>query len=80
MGLILVAVFPSSTTAQEMPCILEPPYEAPAHKDPIVETRKSKLQLKDNGDGTLTDPHSNLMWTQKDSYADLNKCLTYLGP
>ncbi|MDH3257580.1 MAG: DUF1566 domain-containing protein [Nitrospinota bacterium] len=77
LGLILIAAFPGTALADEMPGILEPPYEAPAHKDLPSEIRKSKLQLKDNGDGTLTDPDLKLMWTQKDSYADLNKCLTY---
>jgi hypothetical protein len=37
----------------------------------------SRLHLKDNGDGTITDPDSGLMWTQKDSYADLGKCLNW---
>lgn len=77
LGLVLILAFPDTVWSQKIPCILEPPYEAPEYKAPPAETRKSKLQLKDNGDGTLTDPDSNLMWTQKDSYADLNKCLTY---
>lgn len=37
----------------------------------------SRLHLKDNGDGTITDPDSGLMWTQKDSHADLGKCLDW---
>ena len=28
----------------------------------------------DNGDGTVTDHRTELMWTQKDSYADLGEC------
>ncbi|HJP18010.1 MAG TPA: DUF1566 domain-containing protein [Nitrospinota bacterium] len=28
----------------------------------------------DNGDGTVTDYRTELMWTQKDSYADLGEC------
>ena len=28
----------------------------------------------DNGDGTVTDYRTELMWTQKDSYADLKEC------
>ena len=31
----------------------------------------------DNGDGTVTDKRTELMWTQKDSYADLGKCLNW---
>ncbi len=32
--------------------------------------------MTDNGDGTLTDERG-LMWAQKDSYADLGKCLNW---
>jgi len=77
LGLILTLFFPSVLWSQEMPCIVESPYEAPEYKVSSAETLKSKLRLKDNGDGTLTDPDSGLMWAQKDSYADLSKCLTY---
>lgn len=77
LGLALIVVSPNSTTAEEMPCRLKPPYEAPAHQTPPAETPKPKLRLKDNSDGTLTDLDLRLMWTQKDSYADLDKCLTY---
>ena len=37
----------------------------------------SKVRLKDNGDGTLTDLDSGLMWAQADSYADLGHCLSW---
>jgi len=77
LGLVLIFVFPNTLWSQEMPCRPKPPYEAPTHKTPPTEIQESKLHLKDNGDGTLTDRDSNLMWTQKDSYAYLNKCLTY---
>jgi len=77
LGLALIVVSPNSTTAQEMPCRPKPPYEAPEYKTLPKKTPKSKLRLKDNSDGTLTDLDLRLMWTQKDSYADLNKCLTY---
>jgi hypothetical protein len=76
-GLFLILLFPNDLWSQEIPCILEPPYEAPEYKASPEETRKSKLKLEDNRNGTLTDRQSKLMWTQKDSYADLNKCLNY---
>lgn len=76
-GLVLILLFPITLWAQQIPCVLEPPYEAPEYKPSPTETQKSRLRLKDNGDGTLTDQDSKLIWTQKDSYADLNKCLTY---
>ena len=50
------------------------PYEAPPYVPPPPP--KSKVQLTDNQDGTLTDNHG-LMWTQKDSYADLGQCLNW---
>ncbi len=31
----------------------------------------------DNGDGTITDTNTGMMWTKKDSYADLGKCLNW---
>lgn len=31
----------------------------------------------DNGDGTITDTNTGLMWTKKDSYADLGECLDW---
>lgn len=47
-------------------------------------SEKSNVQKKvrskdgrfiDNGDGTITDANTELMWAKKDSYADLEKCL-----
>ena len=31
----------------------------------------------DHGDGTIMDTNTGLMWTKKDSYADLGKCLDW---
>jgi hypothetical protein len=42
-----------------------------------IETRSSDGRYIDNGDGTITDTKSGLMWTKKDSYADLGKCLDW---
>lgn len=50
-------------------------YEAPTYVPPPPPV--SRLHLIDNGDGTISDPDSGLMWTQKDSYADLDKCLNW---
>jgi len=50
-------------------------YEAPAYVPPPPPV--SKVHLIDNGDGTLSDADSGLMWTQKDSYAHLGKCLNW---
>jgi hypothetical protein len=76
LGLMLVFVFTYSALAEEMPCRLDPPYEAPTYVDP-PKLPATKPHLQDNRDGTITDSSTRLMWTQKDSYADLEKCLTY---
>lgn len=76
LALVLIFISSSSAIGEEIPCRLDPPYEAPKYVDP-PKVPASESQLKDNGDGTITDPATGLMWTQKDSYADLNKCLTY---
>ena len=51
------------------------PYEAPAWVTPPPP--ESRVHLKDNGDETLTETKTNLMWAKKDSYADLGKCLNW---
>jgi len=50
------------------------PFEAPKYVPPPPPP--PKVILTDNGDGTLTDD-KGLMWTQKDSYADLGHCLDW---
>ncbi len=73
-----ITTIPSFSSANEIPhCTHRPPYEAPPYKEPLKKTEPSKLHLILNGDGTLTDPDSGLLWTQKDSYADLGKCLSW---
>lgn len=47
-----------------------PPYDPPPKPEPVS-------QLKDNGDGTVTDPRTGLMWAKADSYAELGKCLDW---
>lgn len=51
------------------------PYEAPPWVPPPLP--KSRVHLVDNGDGTLTETKTHLMWAKKDSYADLGKCLNW---
>jgi hypothetical protein len=58
------------------PCSHTSPYEAPEYVAPPSPSSESKVLLIDNGDGTISDPGKGLMWTRKDSYADLNKCMT----
>ncbi len=53
-----------------------PPYQAPPYIEPSVETPNSS-RLIDREDGTILDRKTGLLWTQKDSYADLHKCLTW---
>jgi hypothetical protein len=77
IGLALIVTMTDITRAEEMPCRPKPPYEAPEYIAPPIKPQISKLHLKDNGDGTITDLDRGLMWSQMDSYADLNKCLTW---
>ncbi len=77
VGIYLIAAMADIARAEEMSCRPKPPYEAPEYIVPPLKPQISKLHLKDNGDGTITDLDRGLMWSQKDSYADLNKCLTW---
>ncbi len=36
-----------------------------------------KSRFKDNGDGTVTDFETNLMWKQADSFQEMNKWMTW---
>ncbi|MBN4078190.1 DUF1566 domain-containing protein [Nitrospina gracilis] len=51
------------------------PYVAPPYTPP--PPIPSRLDLVDNGDGTITETKSQLMWMKKDSFADLGKCLNW---
>ncbi|UCD10979.1 MAG: DUF1566 domain-containing protein [Nitrospinaceae bacterium] len=75
--LILIGFFSAPASALDPSCKLEEPYEAPKFVPPPLEPRESKTHLIDNGDGTLSDPDTGLMWAQKDSHADLKRCLNY---
>ncbi len=77
LGLVLIVTIPDIARADKMSCQPRPAYEAPEYIAPPVVIPQSKLHLLENGDGTITDPDRGLMWAQKDSYADLNKCLTW---
>jgi len=54
--------------------IQDKPFEAPRWVPPPPPPPKT--HFTDNGDGTLTDANG-LMWTRKDSYADLGECLNW---
>jgi len=54
-----------------------PSYQAPPYTEPNIETPRSSLKLIDRNDGTILDRKSGLLWAQKDSYADLQRCLTW---
>jgi Protein of unknown function (DUF1566) len=66
--------FPSSIFADVKNYIHDKPYEAPPYVPPPPP--QSKVRLTNHQDGTLTD-QQGLMWTQKDSYADLGQCLNW---
>lgn len=66
--------FPPAIFADVSNYIQRKPYEAPQYVPPPLP--KSKVKLTDNKDGTITD-QLGLMWTVKDSYADLGQCLNW---
>lgn len=66
--------YPASIFAGPNPYVHDKPYEAPHYVPPPPP--KSRVHLTDNKDGTITD-HKGLMWTQKDSFADLGQCLNW---
>ena len=43
----------------------------------LKEIRSEDGRFLDNGDGTIIDSKTNLIWTKKDSYSDLGKCLNW---
>ncbi len=83
VGLFVWVALASLITAQmsfaegSFSCAPDLPYEAPQYVEPAREPEISRLRLIENGDGTITDPDSGLQWTQKDSFADLGRCLAW---
>ena len=58
--------------------------ENPAEKapKPKVAAKKEKPAAKpliDNGDGTVTDPNSDLMWKKSDAWIDMHKFYTWMA-
>lgn len=66
-----------SYSGETMDCTPPAPYEAPPYVEPPSDSHKARSKLVDNENGTITDPESGLVWAQKDSYADIHKCLTW---
>ncbi len=73
--LFTVILFPLNIWGQTMPCQPKPPYQAPEHTPPPAQPPSPKSLLVDNGDNTISDLNTGLMWAQADSYANLNHCL-----
>ena len=51
------------------PYVYENPFAAEAYKAP--PPLKFRINLQDNGDGTITNPYAGLMWAQAASHAVL---------
>ena len=74
--LAFVVIFcPEVTNAKRNLYVTKGPYVAPPYVPP--PPLSSRLNLIDNGDGTITETKSKLMWTKKDSFADLGRCLNW---
>jgi|FLOH01.1.fsa_nt_gi hypothetical protein len=46
-------------------CSPKPPYEASRYVEPAKNPKSLSLNLTDNGDGTIVDVDSRLLWTKK---------------
>ncbi|MFQ5443663.1 MAG: DUF1566 domain-containing protein, partial [Nitrospinales bacterium] len=77
LAVVLLMIFPQPSWALDPSCLPTPPYEAPQYIPPPEKHRESKVHLKDNKDGTLTELVTGLMWAKNDSYAELGRCLNY---
>lgn len=78
VAMFFVSLLSSSSWGDEpFSCSPSSAYEAPPYIEPLSIPPQSRLHLIDNRDGTISDPDSGLLWAQKDSYADLGKCLTW---
>ena len=74
--LAFVVIFcPGVTNAEGNLHAPRAPYVAPPYVPP--PPFPSRLNLIDNRDGTITETKSKLMWTKKDSFADLGRCLNW---
>lgn len=74
-GLIVTALaFQSAHAADPSHYIQDKPFEAPPYVPPPPPPPQT--QFTDNEDGTLTDANG-LMWTQRDSYAELGHCVNW---
>ena len=57
--------------------------KVPAAKPAAAKAKPAKKEappaepLTDNGDGTVTDPNSGLMWKQSDAWVDMNRFYTW---
>ncbi len=73
--ILVVSVVDFSGAANTDLYVPRKPYVAPPYVPP--PPLPSRLNLLDNGDGTITETKSKLMWTQKDSFSDLGRCLNW---
>lgn len=55
----------------------KPAADAKAAPKPAAKPKVEKKPLIDNGDGTITDPNSGLMWKQTDAWLDMHKFYTW---
>ncbi len=71
---------PPGATPAEKPKVAPKPAAKPAPKAVPKAAAKPKVEKKpliDNGNGTITDPNSGLMWKQSDAWLDMHKFFTW---
>ena len=58
---------------EENPKVTKSPPAKPVVKAKAKTPVKPKVSLIDNGDGTITDPNTGLMWKQTDAWLDMHR-------
>ncbi|MBF0541599.1 MAG: DUF1566 domain-containing protein [Nitrospirae bacterium] len=75
--IIYILSITSSLYAAPDVVINQPIELAMAPRPPERKGRSTDGRFIDNGDGTISDIRTGLMWGKSDSYADLGKCLDW---
>lgn len=72
---LVIPAFAGESTPTDPSQYAEDPNRRPEKKAPDTS---APSRFKDNGDGTVTDPQTGLMWRQADSYQLLKKWLNWV--
>jgi hypothetical protein len=68
----------SQATPDKKPEDAKPAEKAPKPKVAAKKEKPAAPPLVDNGDGTVTDPNSGLMWKKSDAWLDMHRFYTWM--